>query len=135
MDLKDLVISTLAEIDEAVRDESNTEKPAKPAPFVIEEYQEPKRVELSYPKEEPQRQFYAIAEEESKPAETKNDAKFENFLVNLKERILVLFEGLQTIDSSGNKELLMIEKKMDLTVNFLEYLLASIDEKLENPTR
>jgi hypothetical protein len=77
------------------------------------------------------RSGYQIIEEE-KP---QSGAELEKFLVNLKERILVLFEGLQTIDSSGNKELLLQEKKLDLTINFLEYLLASIDDKLENPTR
>jgi len=38
---------------------------------------------------------------------------------------LVLFEGFQ---SPNNKN---IEAKLDLTLNFLEYLLATIDEQLE----
>lgn len=47
------------------------------------------------------------------------------FYLNLRERILVLFEGFQ---SPNNKN---IEAKIDLTLNFLEYLLATIDEQLE----
>ena len=47
------------------------------------------------------------------------------FYLNLRERILVLFEGFQ---SPNNKN---IEAKVDLTLNFLEYLLATIDEQLE----
>ncbi|AFL68849.1 hypothetical protein Sulba_1561 [Sulfurospirillum barnesii SES-3] len=47
------------------------------------------------------------------------------FYINLRERILVLFEGFQ---SPNNKN---IEAKIDLTLNFLEYLLATIDEQLE----
>ena len=48
------------------------------------------------------------------------------FYINLRERILVLFEGFQ---SPNNKN---IEAKIDLTLNFLEYLLATIDEELES---
>ena len=48
------------------------------------------------------------------------------FLEHLKERLLILFDGLQ----SPNTENLDI--KLDVTLNFLEYLLAKIDEKLSN---
>ena len=57
-----------------------------------------------------------------------NQIQFNNdeFLLHLRERILVLFEGLQSpnIDS--------LDKKLDLTINFLEYTLAEIDKKLSN---
>jgi len=48
-----------------------------------------------------------------------------HFCESMRERILVLFEGFQ---SPNNKS---IEAKVDLTLNFLEYLLAVIDERLE----
>jgi hypothetical protein len=48
------------------------------------------------------------------------------FLGDLKERLLVLFEGLQ---SPNNKQ---IEAKVDLILNFLEYLLATTEERLES---
>jgi hypothetical protein len=64
----------------------------------------------------------AISEEELSPS-TKCDKEF---LKHIKERILVLFEGLQ----SPNTENLDI--KLDVTLNFLEYLLVKIDEKLSN---
>jgi len=48
------------------------------------------------------------------------------FLENLRERILVLFEGFQ---SPNNKR---VEAKIDLTLNFLEYLLATLDERIES---
>ncbi len=48
------------------------------------------------------------------------------FYENLRERILVLFEGFQ---SPNNKD---IEAKIDMTLNFLEYLLATIDERLDS---
>jgi hypothetical protein len=64
----------------------------------------------------------AISEENFLPS-TKCDKEF---LKHIKERILVLFEGLQ----SPNTENLDI--KLDVTLNFLEYLLVKIDEKLSN---
>jgi len=54
--------------------------------------------------------------------ETISDVKY---LQNIRERILVLFEGFQSPNNQN------IEAKVDLTLNFLEYLLASIDEQLE----
>lgn len=49
----------------------------------------------------------------------------EEFLKKLKERVLVMFEGFS---SPNNKD---TEKKLDLTVNFLEYLLSLTDERLD----
>jgi hypothetical protein len=47
------------------------------------------------------------------------------FLNSIRERVLVLFEGLQ---SPNNRN---IEAKVDLIINFLEYQLAVVDERLE----
>ena len=46
------------------------------------------------------------------------------FLENLKERLLILFDGLQSPNTEN------LEIKLDVTLNFLEYLLAKIEEKL-----
>ncbi len=46
-------------------------------------------------------------------------------LEGIRERLLVLFEGFQ---SQNNVQ---IEAKIDMTLNFLEYLLATIDNRLE----
>jgi len=62
----------------------------------------------------------AISEEELSPA-TKCDKEF---LKHIKERILVLFEGLQSPNTEN------LDVKLDVTLNFLEYLLVKIDEKL-----
>ena len=43
------------------------------------------------------------------------------FLQNMRERIHVLFEGFQSPNNAN------IEAKVDLTLNFLEYLLSSIE--------
>ncbi len=46
------------------------------------------------------------------------------FLKHLRERLLILFEGLQSPNTQN------LEIKLDVTLNFLEYLLAKIEEKL-----
>lgn len=98
MELKDMILSTLAELE--TPDEQAPEKE------IVKESNEP-----TVPKEQ-------IVSETSK-----NEKQF---FEDLRERILVLFEGFQ---SPNNKN---IEAKVELTLNFLEYLLAIIDERLEN---
>ena len=61
--------------------------------------------------------------EELKALLSKYYVEEEQFLNALQERILVLFEGLQTPNNRN------IENKMDMVLNFLEYILAIIDEK------
>jgi len=46
------------------------------------------------------------------------------FLTELRERLLILFHGLQSPNTNN------LEIKLDVTLNFLEYLLARIEEKL-----
>lgn len=53
----------------------------------------------------------------------KQSHKDDVFLENIRERILVLFEGL----SSSPKD----EQRYELTINFLEFLLAKIEDKLK----
>ncbi len=48
----------------------------------------------------------------------------EQFLGSIRERMLVLFEGFQAPNNTN------IEAKVDLTLNYLEYVLASIDSRL-----
>ncbi len=48
----------------------------------------------------------------------------EQFLSSVRERMLVLFEGFQAPNNTN------IEAKVDLTLNYLEYVLASIDSRL-----
>ena len=98
MELKEVVLSTLAELDEGSVEEELIEESIEKQEEILEE----KALEIA-----------------------KNDAFQRVFYTNLKERILVLFEGFQ---SPNNKN---IESKVELTLNFLEYLLASIDEQLE----
>jgi hypothetical protein len=104
MELKDVILSTLAEMEE-----SNDQVVAKP---------EPKH--LFFEKEEKM--------QEEAPKEPVVESSTENellFLHAMRERLLVLFEGFQSPNNAN------IEAKVDLTLNFLEYLLATTDERLE----
>ncbi len=99
MELKDMIISTLAELEESVEIESIQEQKSE-----IQREDEPiNSMEID-----------CISSNEKQ------------FYENIRERILVLFEGFL---SPNNKN---IEAKVDLTLNFLEYLLATIDERLES---
>ena len=57
-----------------------------------------------------------------KSESTHNEAVF---LENMRERIHVLFEGFQSPNNVN------IEAKVDLTLNFLEYLLSSIETRIK----
>ena len=110
MELKDMILSTLKELDEVVTKEEAVKPPKlgmreEPILQVKEELMPLEALEICEDESlcDTQRQFY----------------------INLRERVLVLFEGFQ---SPNNKN---IEAKIDLTLNFLEYLLATIDEQLE----
>jgi len=66
-----------------------------------------------------------VIEEEIKNITTNsNDCLDKEFLEHIKERLLLLFEGLQSPNTQN------LETKLDVTLNFLEYLLVKIDEKL-----
>ena len=100
MELKDVILSTLAEMDDvSMKNDSAIEdhrrKPVQPA------------VKTTVDREQ-----NGISDEVQ-------------YLESVKERLLVLFEGFQ---SPNNVE---IEAKIDLTLNFLEYLLSTIDTRLD----
>ena len=47
------------------------------------------------------------------------------FLGDIRERLLVLFEGFLTPNNQH------IDAKLDLTLNFLEYLLAAVEDRVD----
>ena len=110
MELKEMILSTLAELEEGVKKEG-----LQPPVYHKEETYVHVVEEVACEQE-------ACDTQEDDETCTQGDR---HFYVNLRERILVLFEGFQ---SPNNKN---IEAKLDLTLNFLEYLLATIDEQLE----
>lgn len=120
MELKDAILSTLAEIDsqekrseEPVPRESNSNEITS----TVNEIE--KKIEILKNREESKETY----QEEAKQSGNSHDEMI--FLEEVRERMLVLFEGFQSPNNT------QIEAKVDLTLNFLEYLLATIDDRLE----
>ena len=110
MELKDVILSTLAEMEDSAEPVNNTSKPTQQSTLIKEEVVV----------EESTKEVEEIQEEES----TSSDEML--FLSSMRERLLVLFEGFQAPNNTN------IEAKVDMTLNFLEYVLVSIDERVKN---
>jgi hypothetical protein len=120
--LKDVILSTLAEIQE----EETVSK--EESLHVNEEAPQRQHKPLQKPQKEMNKE---VTEKETFFENTtsfEHSAKSESeilFLESLRERMLVLFEGFQAPNNTA------LEAKIDLTLNFLEYVLSSIDTRLE----
>ena len=55
-----------------------------------------------------------------------NTLSEEDFLLKIKERILVLFEGLNSFDRGDT------EARVELSLKFMEFLLANIDKRISD---
>jgi len=110
MELKDVILSTLAEMEEEIPKEAinNIENGFK--------VQETQKVNTEKVVEIPVKSI-------EKPSNNVDSEAL--YLSSIRERLLVLFEGFQ---APNNKD---IEAKVDMTLNFLEYVLATIDSRLE----
>lgn len=149
MELKDAILSTLAEIEDNIIDETKTsgaktEAPKQTIAQTLASSESKEKTSASEiektaadDKEQkvvldmPKAPFIAIEESVIPEEVLANADEMDKFLLNLRERILVLFEGLLSMQTSIVGDTAQVEKKLDLTVNFLEYLLASIEEKLD----
>ena len=67
-----------------------------------------------------------VAPQKAFEVEVANFTGEEIFLKNLKERILVLFEGLNATGEENLKD------RLSLTLKFLEFVLANVENRLEN---
>ncbi|EGK8083968.1 2-oxoglutarate:acceptor oxidoreductase [Campylobacter lari] len=74
-------------------------------------------------KDEKQNVAIKVEALEEKEESAINNEEF--FLKNLRERILVLFEGLKNTKDEH------MEKRLDMTITFLEFLLAKIEDRLK----
>ncbi|MDE5603686.1 MAG: hypothetical protein K2I71_07215 [Helicobacter sp.] len=125
MELKEAILQTLAEIDTNLKDSPKKTKPERDELLDVLETQEKSSKELQVSKSY-QRKIEKLElkdVEDLKKILKKYYLDEEKFLNALQERILVLFEGLQ---SPNNRN---IENKVDMILNFLEFALAIIDEK------
>ena len=72
-------------------------------------------------------QNFSTSKNATDDSKTENEISSEaEFLNALKERILVLFEGLNAFDQGD------IEARVELNLKFMEFLLANIDDRLEH---
>ena len=115
-DVKDIILATLAEIEGDLENEQ--------AP-----YEQTRSFQADL--KESMQTNTPISESSNKPSEqelgadlNKNTDNEAAFLTSMRERLLVLFEGLQLPHNNTN------EKKLELTLNYLQYTLATIDERL-----
>jgi len=116
MELKELILSTLEELDEKIAEDGVR------AEALLKEQEERVEAEILARIEE-ENQEARVEETESAPTTDESDEVA--FLEHARERLLVLFEGLQAEETTN------IEAKLDITLNFLEYHLATIEERLE----
>lgn len=101
MDLKEMVLSAIADL------ENSESKDILPSDLMQEvENEKPETVQKVAEKHE-------ISSGELE------------FLASMKERLLVIFEGLQSPNNQSNAA------KVDLVLNFLEYLLVVAEERIE----
>ena len=107
MELKDVILSTLAEME----NEAPQKKPDK---------KETKREKRTV------KRIEEVKEIKAKSNETESELAYLN---SIKERLLILFEGFQAPNNSN------IEAKIDMTLNFLEYILATIESRIEMLTK
>jgi len=135
--LEDVILSTLAEIQENVPQKEET-KPSvakeKEKQDIQPKISQEKQIQTQTESKEylpPQKEKKSILlnkENFYKDVTAKNAINNDSellFLNSLRERMLVLFEGFQAPNNTA------LESKIDLTLNFLEYVLASIDDRIE----
>lgn len=102
MELKDVILSTLAEMED-VKPSNNHSQP------IIDDLKQ------------------AINKKPVIEAENEQNSNSElHFLTSMRERLLVLFEGFQAPNNTN------IEAKVDMTLNFLEYVLVTIDTRVHD---
>jgi hypothetical protein len=115
MELKDVILSTLAELDDAVIQDSPANAQETPV--------EAEKITILKPMEEETAPSFASVLSQEIPSVGSDDEV--RMLEGIRERLLVLFEGFQSPNNVN------IEAKVDLTLNFFEYLLATIDNRLD----
>jgi hypothetical protein len=109
MELKDVILSTLAEMEDTPPKPQVTDYEIKEKISVVET--------IDTIKKEPK-----IVEEKEDISSLDSELLYLN---SIKERLLVLFEGFQAPNNTN------IEAKVDMTLNFLEYTLATIGQRVE----
>ncbi|MCK4737162.1 MAG: hypothetical protein KAT10_01275 [Sulfurimonas sp.] len=110
MELKDVILSTLAEMED-IKPINNDSKSINDFKKTIKK------------KSEIEPEIEIKDEDEDKDEQSSSNEM--QFLTSMRERLLVLFEGFQAPNNTN------IEAKIDMTLNFLEYVLVTIDSRVQ----
>lgn len=115
MELKDVILSTLAEMEDAGSNKSDS-KPINNTDSIPN-----REIKLNRLQNEPTVDSKPVVEISEEKSCSENEMIF---LTSMRERLLVLFEGFQAPNNTN------IEAKVDMTLNFLEYVLVTIDSRV-----
>jgi len=120
MELKDVILSTLAEMED-IKPINNDLKLNKKFKKSIKENiaNKPK---LKTKLQTNEFSSEVILKDNSEQGIISNEL---HFLTSMRERLLVLFEGFQAPNNTN------IEAKIDMTLNYLEYVLVTIDIRVK----
>lgn len=146
MNLEDLAKKAIDEVSYEIKEQNKQDlslnksvkidQSKQSAEFVVEEAQEASKQnaaqeleeKIQKAKLEEEHKIYAKNEVEFDEAVSNDMVKNQHediFLKNLKERILVLFEGLNAAKDED------LQQRLELTITFLEFLLAKLEDKLK----
>jgi len=117
MELKDVILSTLAEME----DNEATKEILTNTVNKKEEIKKPEKVNKLDEQKPIENQVSQVTQEVT----TSLSESELTYLNSIRERLLVLFEGFQAPNNAN------LEAKIDLTLNFLEYVLSSIDNRIQ----
>jgi len=125
VELKDVILSTLSEIGEDLKSskKEETDKKLASTQDLLRSTPVNRKVEESPSFKQDLSWQKSSGKDESLQDRSWIEEEYK-FLESLRERLLVLFEGFQ---SPNNRS---VESKIDLTLNFLEYLLVILDERI-----
>ena len=110
MELKDVILSTLAEMEDTTAQLEQAQETVLSIDDTEEFFQASKEIDT------------VEVQSKSSGSTIENELMYLN---SIRERLLVLFEGFQAPNNSN------IEAKVDMTLNFLEYTLATIDSRVQ----
>ena len=110
MELKDVILSTLAEMEDTTAQLEQAQETVSSIDDTEEFFQASKDIDT------------VEVQSKSGGSTIENELMYLN---SIRERLLVLFEGFQAPNNSN------IEAKVDMTLNFLEYVLATVDNRID----
>jgi len=116
IELKEMILSTIAEMENAPELQETKNNEIKEEVKIVKKTIEPQK------KDEKE-----IATKNKDLENVEDEIVLESelkYLNSLRERFLVLFEGFQAPNNAN------IEAKIDLTLNFLEYVLSTLDNRI-----